>query len=184
MEPNKSHCVLCFQVVEAHWKAVLLPPLVPAADQVVAVFVTWKKHGKLRGCIGSLTALPHPQCVVEFALKSALQDSRFPQITLAELEHCTVGVSFLLGFESGLNWDEWEVGMHGIILRFQHYRAVFLPEVAVERRWSKLDTIKNLVKKTGFQGEVDLELLSSISIERFTSCKHEASYAECKDLFV
>lgn len=183
MEPNRSHCALCFRAVEAHWRAV---PLVaaPAGDQAVAVFVTWTKLGKLRGCIGSLSALPQPQGLVDFALKSALHDSRFPQITLAELALCTVGVSFLVGFEGGLRWDEWELGVHGIILRFQHYRGVFLPEVAVEQRWSKLDTIKHLVKKTGFRGEVDPDLLRSISIERFTSRKHEASYDECKVLLV
>jgi len=29
-----------------------------------------------------------------------------------------IGVSFLINFEKGKKWDDWEVGKHGIIINF------------------------------------------------------------------
>jgi hypothetical protein len=48
---------------------------------------------------------------------------------------------------------DWQVGTHGTILEITHagtyYKATFLPEVAVEARWSQADTIAALLRKAG-----------------------------------
>lgn len=47
------------------------------------------------------------------------------------------GVSLLIEYEGPLRWDEFEVGVHGIIIEFTSegvtYSATYLPEVASEQ---------------------------------------------------
>lgn len=181
---TKEHCFLCFDSLEAHLsnKGQEAPPP-PLNSGKNALFVTWKKFGNLRGCIGTLDPVPFPQGLHEFAIKSGVNDSRFPKITLTEIQQLTACVSLLIEFESGFRWDDWQIGVHGIVLTFsspamRSYRAVFLPEVAPEQNWTKLECITALVKKTGFTGAVDAALLEDVQIERFLSSKNEATYRE------
>lgn len=52
----------------------------------------------------------------QYALISALEDDRFDPISLEELRHLSVGVSFLVNFSKNLGAYDWEVGKNGIIL--------------------------------------------------------------------
>ncbi len=94
----------------------------------------------LRGCIGTLAPRPLHQALSEFALHSALRDRRFDPITLEELPLLRVGVSLLVKYEECDHCHDWEVGVHGIIIRFEcgrgkDYSATYLPEVARDQRY-------------------------------------------------
>ena len=45
--------------------------------------------------------------------------------------------------------DEFKIGEHGIIIEKGSYRAVYLPEVAVEQKWTKEETLSSLSLKAG-----------------------------------
>jgi AmmeMemoRadiSam system protein A len=115
-----------------------------------ATFVTLKIHGNLRGCIGSLTPVqPLYESVHDNAINAALNDYRFRPVTPMELPRLNVHVSILSPIVDIASLDQFKIGEHGIIMEKGRYRAVYLPEVAVEQRWTKEETLSSLSEKAG-----------------------------------
>lgn len=56
--------------------------------------------------------------------------------------------------------------------------ATYLPEVAADQGWSQLETIKSLVQKSGFRGQLTNEILSRIQCTRYQSSKKFLTYEE------
>ena len=52
----------------------------------------------------------------EYALTSALKDSRFAPITRDELPRLTVSVSILMNFEEARGYLDWTLGVHGKLM--------------------------------------------------------------------
>lgn len=105
-----------------------------------ASFVTLTVDGRLRGCIGSLTAeRPLGDDVAANAEAAAFRDPRFPPLTAGELPVVHIEVSVLSAPEELDCIDETEAcarlrpGIDGVILRTPGHRATFLPQV-----WEKL----------------------------------------------
>jgi AmmeMemoRadiSam system protein A len=101
-----------------------------------ATFVTLKKEGALRGCIGSLEAQrPLGEDVAANAVNAAFRDPRFPAVIAAEWQQVEVEVS-LLSTPCSLRFaDEAELleaivpGEDGLILEADGRRGTFLPQV-------------------------------------------------------
>jgi AmmeMemoRadiSam system protein A len=101
-----------------------------------ASFVTLTGHGRLRGCIGALSAYqPLALDVQEHAVAAALQDHRFPTVSPSELPDIQIEVSYLTPSQS-LDYDspddlinKLRPGMDGVILEDGRQRATFLPQV-------------------------------------------------------
>lgn len=69
---------------------------------------------------------------------SAFKDSRFNPITREELSRLHVSVSILRHFEDGVDYLDWEIGVHGIRIEFHNEKgnkrtATYLPDVATEQ---------------------------------------------------
>jgi hypothetical protein len=106
-----------------------------------ATFVTLKKDGDLRGCIGSLEAhRPLGEDVIANARAAAFKDPRFPALSRAEFEASGSGsidieVSLLSTPRRVLFEDHADLirqmrpGEDGIILECEGRRATFLPQV-------------------------------------------------------
>jgi len=101
-----------------------------------ATFVTLKKEGDLRGCIGSLEARrPLGADVVANARAAALHDPRFPPLTRNEFDAVDIEVSLLSAPRRLLFEDHADLirqlrpGEDGIILECDGRRATFLPQV-------------------------------------------------------
>lgn len=96
-----------------------------------------------------------------------------------------VSVSLLVNFERARSWEDWVVGIHGIRIRFKASRKVFsatyLPEVAREQGWTKLEALESLIRKAGFSGRIDDALLGKVSLERYQSSKYSLSYQQYVD---
>lgn len=119
-----------------------------------ATFVTLKIQGMLRGCIGSLAPVqPLYESVHENAVNAALRDFRFEPVTPAELKRIEVDVSILSPITDIQSLDEFHLGEHGIILEKGMHRAVYLPEVAIEQKWSKDETLASLSEKAGMDAD-------------------------------
>jgi len=101
-----------------------------------ASFVTLTIHGRLRGCIGALSAFqPLVQDVCEHVLAAAFQDPRFPPLTIRELNQVEIEISYLtppekLEYDSPEELKQTLVPYHdGVILSDGYRRATYLPQV-------------------------------------------------------
>jgi AmmeMemoRadiSam system protein A len=115
------------------------------------VFVTLTIGGRLRGCIGHHEPdTPLNRLVPEMAVAAGFRDPRFPPLTEAELPDVHIKVSsYLTPVYSIRSPDEYEVGVHGIILEKQGRASTFLPEVPVEQGWDRDTTLRHLCAKAG-----------------------------------
>ena len=75
----------------------------PAAMEQRGVFVTLKKHGNLRGCIGRMIPdRPLATLVGMMALQAAFEDPRFRPVTLEEVPKLEIEISVLTPMTAGL----------------------------------------------------------------------------------
>ena len=119
-----------------------------------ATFVTLKIRGMLRGCIGSLAPVePLYRSVHNNAVNSALRDYRFRPVTAGELGKIDVHISLLSPIVDIASLKEFKLGEHGIIMEKGRYCAVYLPEVAIEQKWTRDETLASLSEKAGLPGD-------------------------------
>ncbi|KAJ8030322.1 AMMECR1-like protein [Holothuria leucospilota] len=179
-------CYFCFDVLTRRLHSVEMPktPL-KFTDAPFPLFVTWKidNERKLRGCIGTFTAMNLHDGLREYAVSSAFKDSRFPPINREELSRLHCSVSLLRHFEQAKDHQDWEVGKHGIRIEFYNEKgtrktATYLPEVASEQRWDRIQTIDSLLRKGGYKSSITNEFRKTVSVTRYQSEKLSISYAE------
>ncbi len=132
-------------------KVMLAPPgLSPALLEEKGAFVTLKKRGRLRGCIGYIEARkPLWQAVAELAVASAFSDHRFPPLVEDELRNLSVEISVLTPLREIVDASEISVGTHGLYLRRGLNSGLLLPQVAVEHKWDRETFLAETCRKAG-----------------------------------
>ncbi len=116
------------------------------------VFVTLKKHGELRGCIGFVEAIrPLGDAIQEMAVSAATRDPRFPPVTLAELKEIDIEVSILTPMYPVKDLSEIQVGRDGLMLRKFPNSGLLLPQVATEYGWDRDTFLDHLCLKAGLE---------------------------------
>jgi AmmeMemoRadiSam system protein A len=116
----------------------------------MATFVTLKIGENLRGCIGSLAPVEQLyRSVHDNAVNAAMNDYRFRAVAPEELPRINVHISILSPITGIPSLDDFKIGAHGIIVEKGMNRAVYLPEVAVEQKWTKEETLSELSLKAG-----------------------------------
>jgi AmmeMemoRadiSam system protein A len=132
-----------------------LPPSAEAARELPnasGVFVTLKRRGELRGCIGTL------QCraglaeeVARTARESATQDPRFPPVSMHEVPELSVEISVLGPLEEidPPDPDAVVVGKHGLVAEQGLRRGLLLPQVAPEWGWTAEQFLRQTCRKAG-----------------------------------
>jgi AmmeMemoRadiSam system protein A len=125
--------------------------ITPKLKEKCATFVTFKNKGELRGCVGCLEAYEPMYLSVHTSARNAAQDSRFwmNPITYKEVPEIEIHVSLLSPRKRIKSIDEFKIGEHGIWMTKGGASAVFLPEVAVEQKWTKEETLSYLSMKAG-----------------------------------
>ena len=111
------------------------------------VFVTLTNRGRLRGCIGLFDArYPLYQAVREMAVAAATQDYRFAYqpVTLSELPQIEITISILSERRLVESIEEIEVGRHGVWVEMDGRGGTYLPEVAVEQGWDRIQLLEHL----------------------------------------
>jgi len=112
------------------------------------------REGKLRGCIGQIyPAYPIPEAVVVAAAQAALNDPRFPPVRKEELPRLEVELTLLSPPRPIGSWKEIVLGRHGIVLKKGESRALFLPQVPVEEKWTLEETLSHLSRKAGLAAD-------------------------------
>ncbi len=138
----------------------------------MATFVTLKIGGRLRGCIGSLApAAPRYESVHPNPLNAAINHYRIPPVKPEELKKLEVHISILSPIVDIASIDAFKIGEHGIIMRKGMNRAVYLPEVAVEQKWTVEQTLSSLSQKAGLSADawregVSFQVFSSVVLEK------------------
>lgn len=102
-------------------------------------FVTLHKNKKLRGCIGQIIPSSKPlwQVVRDMAIAAATEDYRFKPVSKEDLPSLDYEVSVLSRPKQIDNWQDIELGKHGVIVGQGFNSGVFLPQVATETGWDK-----------------------------------------------
>ena len=120
----------------------------PGLQKERGVFVTLKKHGQLRGCIGNILPRgPLHQGIAGRARDAAANDNRFSPVTADELAELDIEISVLTEPKPVASAAEIVLGRDGIILRKGGKQAVFLPQVAPEQGWNLEQTLTHLATK-------------------------------------
>lgn len=119
-------------------------------DEKRGAFVSLKKRGKLRGCIGMIEARkPLVQTVEEMAVAAAFQDPRFPPLRREELKDLRVEISVLTPLRRVADVDAIEIGTHGLYIRRGARAGLLLPQVATEWRWDRETFLRETCRKAG-----------------------------------
>lgn len=121
--------------------------LAPALQRPGAAFVTLRREGVLRGCIGTLEPLPTlAEAVVDRAYAAALHDPRFAPVGVGELVGLEVSVSVLtrpLPIEVD-SYEQLRLRLHpgtdGVVVQAGRYAATFLPSV-----WDELPAVDDFL---------------------------------------
>jgi AmmeMemoRadiSam system protein A len=125
-------------------------PRTPPFDEPCGIFVTLRLGEMLRGCIGlPYPVLPMVEAAWQAAQQSALEDPRFPPVRDSELGELEVTVSILTPHLPMKEISEWTAGLDGAVLDLQGWRALYLPEVAVETGWDAETFFTHLALKAG-----------------------------------
>jgi uncharacterized protein (TIGR00296 family) len=129
--------------------------LTPVFSEKRGVFVTITRSGELRGCIGyPYPVLPLSEAVPSAATSAALEDPRFPPVTIPELYQIRIEVTILtppqpVDVEPELRSGAVIIGKHGLIARSGGRSGLLLPQVATEYSWSPEEFLTHTCMKAG-----------------------------------
>ena len=107
-------------------------------NEKFGVFVTLKKEGKLRGCIGRFEPKDQLyQTIEDMAVSAASCDRRFEPVTMEEMSQINIEISILTPLKKIDSIDQIQLGKHGIYIKKGFNSGTFLPQVAKETNWTK-----------------------------------------------
>jgi len=122
----------------------------PTLNERRGCFVTIRRDGDLRGCIGVFSSeRPLYMEVAEMAISAATRDPRFRPMRKEELENFTLEISVLSPLVEAASPEQIEVGTHGIYLEKGFSRGVLLPQVATEHNWDRTTFLEQTCVKAG-----------------------------------
>jgi AmmeMemoRadiSam system protein A len=132
-----------------------LPADIPVLKEKRGAFVTLKKRGHLRGCIGYIKAVkPLGETVQEMAVAAAFHDPRFPSVKGEEIRDLSLEISVLSPLQKVKNIEEIEVGKHGLYIVRGYNSGLLLPQVATEYGWDRETFLKETCFKAGLPHKV------------------------------
>jgi len=122
-------------------------------------FVTLRRGGELRGCIGyTESIMPLAEAVAENAVNACCRDPRFAEVTPGELDEITVEVSALTPgekpgspFKKVHDVSEIVIGRDGLYITRPGQRGgILLPQVPVEQGWDVPQFLSGVCRKAGY----------------------------------
>ncbi len=123
-----------------------------------AAFVSLKKGGALRGCIGTIqpTRSNLAEEIAFNALSAGFNDPRFPTLTLDELGEITISVDVLSEPEKINDPSQLDPGRYGVIVRSGSSTGLLLPNL------EGIDTVEKQLsiarQKAGIEPHEPVEL--------------------------
>ncbi len=130
------------------------------------VFVSIKKHGALRGCIGTIAATKPSMAeeIMENAISAACKDPRFLPIKEEELDELAISVDVLGDTQPIDSPDALDVKRYGVIVTKGRKRGLLLPNL------DGVDTVEEQIaiakQKAGIREQ------EAVMLERFEVVRH------------
>ncbi len=118
--------------------------------EFLTCFVTIRKAGKLRACMGH--TYPNSSIigeVEEVAKLAATKDYRFGPIEQSDLDSLDIEISILSRFKKVFDTSEILIGRDGLFIRNENTTGLLLPQVASENNWDLNTFLENLCRKAG-----------------------------------
>ncbi|MFH2139107.1 MAG: AmmeMemoRadiSam system protein B [Candidatus Omnitrophota bacterium] len=135
-------------------KRIIIEENDPALLQKQGAFVTIKKNGQLRGCIGRIVAdTSLANTVSEMAIQAATSDPRFAALDKNELDLITLEISAMSPIKQIDTIEEIVVGKHGLIIQKGFSSGLLLPQVATEYNWTREEFLQQTCRKAGLRAE-------------------------------
>ncbi len=131
------------------------------------VFVSLKKHGSLRGCIGTIAPVTESIAkeILRNAVSSGTEDPRFPPVLEEELPELIYSVDVLAEAEPIKSTTELDAKRYGVIVSSGRKRGLLLPNL------EGVETVEEQVaiakKKAGIYDN------EQVTLERFEVVRHQ-----------
>lgn len=142
-------------------------PLAPELQNPAGAFVCVKKHGDLRGCIGTICATEEHlgKEIIRNAIQAATEDPRFDPVTLDELDDLVYTVDVLGAAERIDSLELLDPKVYGVIVESGWKRGLLLPDL------EGVDTVEAQVsiamRKAGITSQ------EPVAVSRFQVIRHE-----------
>lgn len=132
------------------------------------VFVSLKKNGRLRGCIGTISPVEPSvaQEIMRNAISAGTGDTRFDVVEEAEMPELVYSVDVLGEAEPIESIDELDVGRYGVIVTKGYKRGLLLPNL--EGIDMPREQVRIALQKAGIRENEDY------TMERFEVVRHKA----------
>lgn len=129
-------------------------PEEPALNERRGAFVTLKKYGELRGCIGCLLPVrPLFRAVQEMAREAALNDRRFYPVNASELPALSIEISVLSRLRRVADAADIKIGRDGLYIIKGDKSGLLLPQVAAEQGWGREEFLRQVCYKANLPGD-------------------------------
>ncbi len=131
------------------------------------VFVSLKKHGQLRGCIGTISAATKSiaEEIMQNAISAGTQDPRFDPVRSNELDDLVYSVDVLGEAEDIGSPDALDVRRYGVIVTSGRRRGLLLPNLP------GIDTVKDQVAIA--RRKANIRENEKITLQRFEVVRHQ-----------
>jgi len=128
--------------------------LTPRLREKRGVFVTLKRDGALRGCIGYVVGTkPLCEAVIDNTVNAATRDPRFQAVTADELAGLHIEISVMSPLVPVSDPQTIQVGTHGLLIRRGLRRGLLLPQVATEQGWDRTRFLVGVCRKAGLPAD-------------------------------
>lgn len=136
------------------------PPEVLTTEmkEKAGVFVSLKKKGKLRGCIGTFSPSTRnvAEEIIQNAISASTRDPRFPSVVKEELNEIDYSVDVLSEPERVKGSEELDPKRYGVIVKKDWRKGLLLPDL------EGIDTIEEQIsiarQKAGLYPDEEVEL--------------------------
>lgn len=123
--------------------------------QELGAFVTLKKQGILRGCIGNVIGEgPLYVTVARMARAAAFEDPRFPPVSESEFADLSIEISIMGPITLCPDPNQIEIGRHGLIMHYGPCSGLLLPQVAKELHWDRKTFLEQTCVKAGLKPDM------------------------------
>lgn len=142
-------------------------------DRRAGVFVSIHKHGRLRGCIGTIGPVTNSiaEEIARNAISACSEDPRFPPVRDDELDQLEISVDVLGEPEPVDSQDDLDPQRFGVIVTNGTRRGLLLPML------DGVDTVDEQIeiamRKAGINAQED-----GTTLQRFEVMRHEAGRAD------
>jgi AmmeMemoRadiSam system protein A len=135
-----------------------------ALHEPAGAFVSFRRGGELRGCIGTFARdRPLYAVVQEMAVAAAFEDPRFPPIEASEVAFLDLEISILSELRR-TTAESVVPGFHGLSIVLSGRKGVFLPQIAAEAGWDRETLIEQTCLKAGLPADAWRDPAVEISV--------------------